>query len=725
MPTKKEEVLRWYESAKAALAEAGIDLKNPADLMRIRTMYLKKDERYNGVDYEKSVSFGYAFMPKKLGDDLEAPEYVTKRPEISRDVQTVIYPEVEREWSEKIRERGRAYRALTDARKQNRPLEEIKQLEEAFEQADIASQKADVVRREKLNEIFADHDQWMLTNSRVFDPEQNYEQIEELYNRAKNGSLFVEELNTEPGHIRQVVVKADGTAAVTQDLHDVDKIQYTNISKSISVDANGRVSPERTEILDAYSKALTRMLEGKTLEEKQNLYDKYGVPEPLESFPKKPRFDMREPPNPRTFTRFGIRSWFGRLFGNKAPYEAYDRYTAALADFRQKEADYNEHHEEWEAQITARNEKRTEVYKMILDEVYREDYPEGTLNVGKLRSGIELFERNVHLLLHADKLENVYNVEFEAGRMGRNLELAFEGHENPNSFNQDGTRNKEVSNNYWKNRAPLADEFAEYDKREQATLLKGKVHDTVRANHEKERAEHHEEIEQYREAKKYIEQYRQRAANDPKYYESHFWVACQPTELFEKIGALYGKDAKFGMRVFFGAATQNRAFDLKGEFNPNAVSDKKCGEDISSLVLNAYFPNSFEKNNARLKRLAAFGEKDYDPREVADSLTSLAATGCGYKTEDLDAIDLQTGVCAAVLGRLVKAVKVDTSKPLLNEKGEDVRIAGDNEREVAMKLAGACNEVQKGFAFSKNHASVKKQPEAKELTTKRSMDLGL
>ena len=71
--------------------------------------------------------------------------------------------------------------------------------------------------------------------------------------------------------------------------------------------------------------------------------------------------------------------------------------------------------------------------------------------------------------------------------------------------------------------------------------------------------------------------------------------------------------------------------------------------------------------------------------------------------------------------------------PVVEERGvmqvrvevEDVRIAGDNEREVAMKLAGACNEVQKGFAFSKNHASVKKQPEAKELTTKRSMDLGL
>ena len=232
-------------------------------------------------------------------------------------------------------------------------------------------------------------------------------------------------------------------------------------------------------------------------------------------------------------------------------------------------------------------------------------------------------------------------------------------------------------------------------------------------------------MEQYREAKKYIEQYRQRAANDPKYYEDHFWVACQPTELFEKIGALYGKDANFGMRVFCGTATQNRPFDLKGEFNPNAVSDKQCGEDISSLVLNAYSPDSFGKNNARLERLAAFGEKNYDPREVADSLASLAATGCGYAPEDLDAIDLQTGVCAAVLDRLVKTAKVDLSKPLLNENSEDARIAGDNESEAAMKLAGTCAEVQKGFAFSKNHASVKKQPEAKELTAKRPMEPGL
>ncbi len=725
MPTKKEDVLRWYESVKAALAEAGIDLKNPADLLRIRTMYPENDGEYRGVDYDKTASFSYAFMPKKQTDGEGKPEYMTKRPEISREVQTVIYPEIVREYDKKVDERGRAHKALTDARKQNKPLEEIKRLEEAFEQADIALQEATNTRREKLNEIFAEHDRWMLTNSRVFEPEKDYEQIEDLYNRAKNGLLFVEELTTEPGHLRQVVVKADGMAAVSKDLHDVDKLQYSDLSRCLHVRSDGRMPAERTEVLDAYNKALTRLLEGKTLEEKQALYDKYGVPEPVEPLPSEPRFDMEEPPNPHSFTMFGIRSWFGRLLGNNAPYEAHDRYTAALADFRQKEADYNAHHEEWEAQTIARNEKRLEVYKLILDEVYREDYPEGTLNIGKLRNGVEIFERNIHNIDNADHMENVYNVEFEVGRMGRNLELVFEGHENPDSFNQDGTRNKEVSDNYWKKRAALSAEHAEHDKREKAVLLKGKVHDTVRADREKERAEHHEEIEQYREAKKYIEQYRQRAANDPKYYEDHFWVACQPTELFEKIGALYGKDANFGMRIFFGTATQNRAFDLKGEFNPNAVSDKKCGEDISSLVLNAYFPNSFEKNNARLERLAAFGEKNYDTREVADSLTSLAATGCRYTPEDLDAIDLQTGVCAAVLDRLVKAAKVDLSKPLLASNGEDVRIAGDNESEAAMKLAGTCAEVQKGFAFSKNHASVKKQPEAKELTTQRPMEPGL
>lgn len=210
MPTK-EDVLRWYESVKAALAKAGIALNNPADLLRVRTMYLEKDEKYHGVDYDKKVSFGYAFMPKKLGNGEEKPEYVTKRPEILREVQTVIYPEIVKEYGKKIREQGKAFRALTDARKQKRPLYEIKRLEASFEQADIALQKAEVTRREKLDGIFAEHDRWMLTNSRVFDPEKAYEQIEELYNRAKDGLLFVEELNTEPGHLRQVVVKADGT----------------------------------------------------------------------------------------------------------------------------------------------------------------------------------------------------------------------------------------------------------------------------------------------------------------------------------------------------------------------------------------------------------------------------------------------------------------------------------------------------------------------------------
>ncbi len=723
MPTKREDVLRWYETAKTALAEAGIDLKNPADLLRIRTMYLEKDDEYRGVEYDKKASFTYAFMPKELTDGAEKPEYVTKRPEISREVQMVTYPEMAKAYDKTVNARGKAHKALTDARKQNRPLEEIKQLEETFEQADIAWHEAHLARREKLDAIFADHERWMLTNSRIFDPEQDYGQIEELYNRAKNGFLFVEELNTEPGHLRQLVVKADGTAAVTQDLHDVDKIQYTDISRCLYVRADGRIPPERAEILEAYSKALSHLLEGKSLEEKQELYNKYGVPEPLE--PLKPVFNMEEPPNPHTFTMFGIRSWFGRLFGNKAPYEAYDKYAAALADFRQKEADYNADPQAWKAQAIARNEKRAEVYEMILDDVYREDYPEGTLNIGKLRNGVELFERYIHFIANAGQAENVYNPEFEVSRMKRNLELVFEGHENPDSFKPDGTRNKEVSDSYWKKRAALSPEVAAHDKREKDALLKGKVHDTVRADREKERAEHHEEAEQYREAKKYIAQYRQKAAADPKYYENHFWVTCQPTELFEKIGALYGKDANFGMRVFFGAATQNRAFDLKGEFNPNAVSDKKCGEDISLLALHAYFPNAYGQENAQLERLAAFGEKNYDPREVADSLASLTATGCGYESEALDAVDLQTGTCAAVLDRLIKVAKVDLSKPLLSESGEDARIAGDNEREVATKLAGTCAEVQKGFAISKDHASAKKQPEAKDLTAKRPMNLGL
>lgn len=464
----------------------------------------------------------------------------------------------------------------------------------------------------------------MLTNSRVFDPEKAHEQIEELYNRAKDGLLFVE-----------------------------------------------------------------------------------------------------EPPNPRTFSLFGIRSWFGRLFGNKEPYDAYDRYTAALADFRQKDADYNAHHEEWEAQVIARNQKRAEVYEMILEDAYREDYPEGTMNIGKLRGGIELFERNIHSLMDTERMENIYNVEVETYRMGRNLERAFEGHENPAFFNPNGSRNKEVSDRYWKNREPLAAEHAEYIKREKATLLKGKVQDTVRADREKERAEHHTEIEQHREAKRYIDQYRQQAANDSKYHEDHFWVACQPTELFEKIGAFYGKDANFGMRVFFGAATQNRAVDLKGEFNPNAVSDKKCSEDIAVLLKYAYFPNTVKKGSPLLARLAPFGDKNYASREVADSLTSLAATGSGYNPEDLDAIDMPTGVCSAVLNRLIKVAKVDLSKPLLTANGEDVRIAGDNDREAAMMLAGTCADVQKGFAFTQNPASVKKQPEAKELSAKRPMNLGL
>ena len=185
MPTKREDVLRWYETAKTALAEAGIDLKNPADLLRIRTMYLEKDDGYRGVEYDKKASFSYAFMPKKLTDGAEKPEYVTKRPEISREVQMVTYPEMAKAYDKTVNARGKAHKALTDARKQNRPLEEIKQLEETFEQADIAWHEAHLARRGKLDAIFADHERWMLTNSRIFDSEQDYAQIEELYNRRK------------------------------------------------------------------------------------------------------------------------------------------------------------------------------------------------------------------------------------------------------------------------------------------------------------------------------------------------------------------------------------------------------------------------------------------------------------------------------------------------------------------------------------------------------------
>ncbi len=78
---------------------------------------------------------------------------------------------------------------------------------------------------------------------------------------------------------------------------------------------------------------------------------------------------------------------------------------------------------------------------MILEDAYREDYPEGTMNIGKLRGGIELFERNIHSLMDTERMENIYNVEVETYRMGRNLERAFEGHENSAFINPNGSRN--------------------------------------------------------------------------------------------------------------------------------------------------------------------------------------------------------------------------------------------------------------------------------------------
>ena len=131
----KEEVLKWYESLKETLTRAGVDIHNPADLMRVQVGYLYDSDDNLGVYYNMDCEIRHAFK-KRIPDAAgQRSVYAEKRPEISKETQTVTFVSAQTAKTEKIQQEARTYEELKKARKEKKPVEEIKELEAAHERS--------------------------------------------------------------------------------------------------------------------------------------------------------------------------------------------------------------------------------------------------------------------------------------------------------------------------------------------------------------------------------------------------------------------------------------------------------------------------------------------------------------------------------------------------------------------------------------------------------------
>ena len=136
-----------------------------------------------------------------------------------------------------------------------------------------------------MDGIFAEHDRWHLTQTHLFDPETDYEQIEELYNKAKEGLLTVIGTEIDAGHRRQLYVNPDGSAGLSKDFFFSERLEYANISPGIRFK-----TPMTDTIRQKYLDVLENTLAGKTEEEQSDILERYANLEPMARMTNRERY---------------------------------------------------------------------------------------------------------------------------------------------------------------------------------------------------------------------------------------------------------------------------------------------------------------------------------------------------------------------------------------------------------------------------------------------------
>jgi len=701
MPNK-EEVLKWYQSLQETLKAEGIDVTKPGDLMRIRSYYFREDPDMPG-DIENGVGdIRYAFAKRNIDPKTgQRISYETPFPEVSKEKQEDDFLAAYDERNNVYRARGENYEALEKARRR-KSYEAIVKQEESCRLSEEDVKAADKKFRSFCDDLWKEQDQWLLTNNKFFDPEKDYDQIEDLYNQAANGRLFLSDLSGYNQGRKQILVQEDGKSVVGPSYRSMDdkKIQHNDLS-----------SAKRHN--------------------NQALEQKYGEIPTLNEIPKRPK-ELPEPKKPGAF------SWFKRIisFGfAKGDFDRYDQQKREQEQRREEIRQYDENLPQLKEEIRQHNLAVYKRYDEIVSLEHKSEYP-NVKNVGQMTLMQKMIDSADVKKFFSDGEDNVWREEHEYNRRNHLLEMEIEYKENPESFNKDGTRNKEASEKYWEKKVTINADDLKEAKKEAAKLQKKQVKNDLHLRVLQEKAENrkNDDLNNLLSAEK----------DDPYLIGFNPWITQSETTLSQKIGALFNVpkgqlEANFGRKIVMAVCTQNQKYDINGKERPEdeVKTDAECAQDLNRLVELANNPPQTEGERDEvyqefLVKFEILSAEETNLIRCWDSMASVIAAN----VEKADGNAITSGVAHAstlLAEELALKKDFDFLSATVEMNGKDVSVSTSYDREIACKVGGRCLKLRDGYqrrmearkeGFVTSSDDVVKAKPAKELTTKRPLNLG-
>jgi len=588
---KKEEVLQWYEQLLILLQEENITLDNPNDLMRIKFLNAKEDLQNPGrLDLFK-YSAVYAFMRKKQGNDKDYLEYENPKPVISKDI--ALFQEL-------YDAQMQANQAFLDKKalilKAIQEEEPIEDLQDTFIKAlENTNQKSEVFQL-FLDETLSEYDEWFSSNLKVFDAEKDYEQIVNLYKKSIGGLLYIFEYAREKkGHIKQILLDKDGNARLGR------------ISSKMNL-----YKPSYAELGNPANKNLRA-----ALQEKYNLSE-LPIHEEEIFYPK----FLAKPKSP------SVLSWMRLILSFGIEKDDFVEFKKHQDIYEQNQKEIEIYKQDFE-RVKEKNLQNYAIFDEILDAENCENYP-NIDHSGKMAAMLFFINQCEIGVGAIENNGNIYNSYFETARLNRDWNRIFEAKEKPYLFNEDGNRNLEAYVLYRK---------AESDKRlEQEEQIIQDALDKKKAAPVPQQIIIKEELLQtIPDIEKPVDDFEK----------------ISLSALCKKIGALYGKDEIYGMKIFCSSCSQNQIVDKSGIKKEDFKTNEECYNDVENLLNSALAENN--ENAELLQSLDKALQKGLSMQQVIDSIPAILITEpLDFENLDIEKVSLPFFYGTLLLERLTR-----------------------------------------------------------------------
>ena len=447
-------ILNWYNALEQTLKNSEeayhLDLNKPTDLLSIKAYDLrpapdKEDDEYVAIPEQKEGESYYAFIPQNY-EDGTFQGYQTQPPMPhypGADKQQEVVTAFLKTKSAFSSYAGIGFQ-LKEAYKKNQSPQVIAELEKKKEAALRQIRECDQGYVNKCREVYQELNQWTISQQRKFDPEKDFEQIKNLYDKAEKGLLYIEPQKLSNTGKIQICVDDNGAPALVKQHADSGQLAHRGLSDLIVKMKNNQPLLQDEE---KYRGVISAHLA--EFERENGTIEQFRTPR------------TKVPPEPEAVPAPGVRSWLKRIFSFNRIKDDFTRYETYQAEKRNYEAQKEARKREVEACRTANieNQKRLTAFVDRYAGELGFKAAQNISNIGEISNNlVDAGHVETNLGQAGDALKNGILPETVPADISMQIYRHIEAHENPDSYNPDGSVNREASEKYWKEKGPLLDD---------------------------------------------------------------------------------------------------------------------------------------------------------------------------------------------------------------------------------------------------------------------------